>query len=414
MLDRDRVWTGQINESAADPALQRKIGIYDTTLRDGEQTVGVALGPEVKLEIARALDRLGVRRIEAGFPRVSADDYHAFELILDAGLDAEIWGFARAVPADVDQLIGLGVGASVIEAPVSDGKLAAYGLTRDEVTQRVRDAVSHAAENGIRVCFFGVDGSRAEPDFLEEIYMTAVNAGAAEIAVVDTLGIAAPEAVGGLIERARDWVGSEVPIHWHGHDDFGLATAGSIEAVRAGADWIQGTINGMGERAGNTDLAEFAIAIEAIYGADTSLRLEHISDVAETVRRLSGYELAPWKPVTGRNLFIRESGAVAAQFHDPVAIEPYSSTLVGARRGLVLGKKSGLASIKIKTRDLGLDVPDDQHAGLLELVKARAISNQGLVSDEEFAEMVAAMGVAGAGKRPEPLGLGATESPQGL
>jgi isopropylmalate/homocitrate/citramalate synthase len=414
MLDRDRVWTGQINESAADPALQRNVGIYDTTLRDGEQTVGVALGPEVKLEIARALDRLGVPRIEAGFPRVSADDYHAFELILDAGLDAEIWGFSRAVVADVDQLIDLGLAASVIEAPVSDGKLSAYGMTRAELTERVSIAVSHAAEHDIRVCFFGVDGSRAEPDFLEAIYKTAVNAGAAEIAVVDTLGIAAPEAVRGLIHRARDWVGSEVPIHWHGHDDFGLATAGSIEAVRAGADWIQGTINGMGERAGNTDLAEFAIAIEAIYGADTSLRLEHISEVAETVRRLSGYELAPWKPVTGRNLFIRESGAVAAQFHDPVAIEPYSSTLVGARRGLVLGKKSGLASIKIKTGELGLDVPDDQHAGLLEQVKARGISNQGLVSDEEFAEMVAGLDLESPGSGRQPLGHGATESPQGL
>ncbi|MGH8947899.1 MAG: LeuA family protein, partial [Acidimicrobiia bacterium] len=296
------------------------------------------------------------------------------------------------VPADVDQLVTLGLSASVIEAPVSDGKLAAYGLTRQEVTQRIQAAVELATENGITVCFFGVDGSRADLGFLEEIYRAAVKSGAAEIALVDTLGIAAPEAAAGLVRRARNWVGPEVPIHWHGHDDFGLATAGSIEAVRAGADWVQGTINGMGERAGNTDLAEFAIAIEAIYGAETSLRLEHISEVAETVRRLSGYELAPWKPVTGHNLFIRESGAVAAQFHDPVAIEPYSSTLVGAKRGLVLGKKSGLASIKIKTGELSLEVPDDQHADLLEQVKARAISNGGLVSDEEFVAMVAALG----------------------
>ncbi len=398
MLDREKVWTGNINEVAADPLLRRKVGIYDTTLRDGEQTVGVALGPEAKLEIARALDSLGIPRIEAGFPRVSADDYHAFELIIDAGLDAEIWGFSRAVPADVDQLVTLGLTAAVIEAPVSDGKLAAYGLTRDDVTVRVQAAVEHATENGVSVCFFGVDGSRADLDFLKAIYSAAVAAGAAEIALVDTLGIAAPEAVSGLVRMARDWFGPEIPIHWHGHDDFGLATAGAIEAVRAGADWVQGTINGMGERAGNTDLAEFALAMEAIYGADTSLHLEQISVVAETVRRLSGYELAPWKPVTGRNLFIRESGAVAAQFHDPVAIEPYSSTLVGANRGLVLGKKSGLASIKIKSGELGLTVSPDQHPVLLEAVKAQAIRNGGLVSDAEFTEMVAAVGaIAGDG-----------------
>ena len=391
MLDRDQVWTGEINNIAADDALRRHVGIYDTTLRDGEQTVGVALGPEAKLEIAQALDRLGVPRIEAGFPRVSADDARAFELIMAAGLEAEIWGFSRAVPADVEQLVSLGVRSAVIEAPVSDGKLAAYGLSREIVSERVVSAVRYAVDNGIRVCFFGVDGSRADVGFLEQIYTSAVEAGAEEIALVDTLGIAAPEAVANMVRTARTWVGAEVPIHWHGHDDFGLATAGSIEAVRAGADWVQGTINGMGERAGNTDLAEFAIAIEAIYGAETSLRLELISEVANTVQRLSGYDLAPWKPVTGRNLFIRESGAVAAQFHDPVAIEPYSSALVGARRGLVLGKKSGLASIKIKTDELGLELAEEMHAGILEKVKDRAIRNGGLVSNDQFIEMVEQM-----------------------
>jgi isopropylmalate/homocitrate/citramalate synthase len=389
MLDHDQVWTGQINDIAADQSLQRKVGIYDTTLRDGEQTVGVALGPEAKLEIARALDRLGIQRIEAGFPRVSADDAHAFELILAAGLTAEIWGFSRAVSADIELLVSLGVESAVIEAPVSDGKLAAYGLTREVVTERVVDTVRYAVEHGVRVCFFGVDGSRADIKFLEEIYTRAVEAGAQEIALVDTLGIAAPEAIADLVKTARAWVGDDHPIHWHGHDDFGLATAGSIEAVRAGADWVQGTINGMGERAGNTDLAEFALAIEAIYGAETSLRFEHISEVADTVQRLSGYDLAPWKPVTGRNLFIRESGAVAAQFHDPIAIEPYSSTLVGAKRGLVLGKKSGLASINIKSDELGLDIPEKDHAALLAQVKERGIHNGGLVSNEEFVEMVA-------------------------
>jgi isopropylmalate/homocitrate/citramalate synthase len=392
MLDRDKVWTGQINEIARDAAFDRVVGIYDTTLRDGEQTVGVALSPAAKLEIAKALDLLGVNRIEAGFPRVSTDDYHAFELILDEGLDAEIWGFSRAVTADVDQLVDLGLKGAVIEAPISDGKLAAYGLDRKQVTNRIRSAIEHAAENGIEVCFFGVDGSRADRDFLENIYRTAIESGASEIALVDTLGIAAPEAVANLVQMARSWVGPDIPIHWHGHDDFGLATAGSIEAVRAGADWVQGTINGMGERAGNTDLAEFAIAIEALYGAQTSLRLEHIVEVAETVRRLSGYDLAPWKPVTGHNLFIRESGAVAAQFHDPAAIEPYSSTLVGARRGLVLGKKSGLASIKIKADELGLAVPEGKQAHLLERVKEIAIRKGGIVSNEEFAAMVSAMG----------------------
>ncbi|MGH2874376.1 MAG: hypothetical protein ACRDL5_18200, partial [Solirubrobacteraceae bacterium] len=249
MIDRAQLWTGGLNQRAADRGeAPEVVGLYDTTLRDGEQTVGVVLDPEQKLEIARALDRLGIDRIEAGFPRVSADDAEAFREIAAAGLDAEIWGFARGVPADVDLLLELGVRAAVIESPVSDGKLNAYGISREKLLERVTSAVSHAARNGVKVCFFGVDGSRAELEFLERVYKEAVAAGAAEVAVVDTIGAVCPEAAALLISLAREWVGPDVPVHWHGHNDFGLGTAAAIAAVRAGAAWVQGTINGMGER----------------------------------------------------------------------------------------------------------------------------------------------------------------------
>ena len=139
-----------------------------------------------------------------------------------------------------------------------------------------------------------------------------------------------------------------MPVHWHGHDDFGLATAAAVAAVQAGATWVQGTVNGMGERAGNANLLEVALALEALYGIPTRLDLAQARELAALVRERSGYQLAPWTPLTGDNLFTRESGAVASQFHDPPAIEPYSSALVGAERGLVLGKKSGLDSIRLK------------------------------------------------------------------
>ncbi len=391
MIDRTKVWTGTLNDEAVDRAAfsSRTIGIYDTTLRDGEQAVGVALGPELKLEIARALDRLGVDRIEAGFPLVSADDVRAYELILADGLEAEIWGFSRALPRDVDELLGLGVTAAVIEAPLSDGKLGAYGLTREKVLERIRRAVGHAAEEGMTVCFFGVDSSRADPAFLEQAYRAAVEVGAREVAVVDTIGIAAPEAAALLVERCRTWVGADVPIHWHGHDDFGLGVACSIAAVRAGADWVQGSINGMGERAGNADLGEFALALEALYGGRTNLRFEHLTAVADLVAELAQTPLAAWKPVTGRNTFIRESGAVAMQFRDPPAVEPFASELVGATRGVVLGKKSGVVSVRIKAEELGLDLPEDLEADVLADVKALGIAKRGIVSDDEFRELVA-------------------------
>ena len=377
-------WTGPINEPFA---FEAEVGFYDTTLRDGEQTVGVVLDAEQKLEIARALDGLGIERIEAGFPRVSEEDRRAIELIRDAGLRAEVWGFSRAVQADVETLVDLGLTASVIESPISDLKLDALGVSREQMLERIRRAVSFAAGRGVTVAYFGVDGTRAEPGFFDAANDAAVEAGAREVVVVDTLGVAAPEAVAELVGRTRERLG--VPVHFHGHDDFGIATAAAVAAVRAGATWIHGTINGMGERAGNASLAEVALALRGLYGIETRLRLERVREVAARVRDLAGYELEPWKPLVGENLFTRESGAVASQFHDPPAIEPYSSELVGAERRIVLGKKSGIDSIRIKLEELGLDVADDAQPRLLAQVKELGARERRLVTDEEFRELVA-------------------------
>ena len=384
----DLFWSGEINSPFA---LGARVGFYDTTLRDGEQTVGVVFDPEQKLELARKLDEAGIERIEAGFPRVSEDDWRAVQLIAAAGLRAEVWGFSRAVPADVEALVELGVRASVIESPISELKLRALGVSQEDMLRRIDDAVSAAARHGITVAYFGVDGTRAQPGFFDRAYRTAVEAGAREVVVVDTLGVAAPEAVESLVRRTRESLGEGIPIHFHGHNDFGLATAAAIAAVRGGARWIHGTINGMGERAGNADLGEIALALRALYGIETALRLDRIRELSRELRAAGGYELEPWKPLVGENLFVRESGAVASQFHDPPAIEPFSAELVGAERGIVLGKKSGIDSIRIKADQLGLDVPEGVQRDLLTAVKRRGAEKRGLVSDDEFRELVAQM-----------------------
>ena len=378
------IWTGALNDAYR---VGGSVGLYDTTLRDGEQTVGVVLDPEQKLEIAKLLDELGVDRIEAGFPRVSQDDWDAVKLISAAGLRAQIWGFSRAVPADLEALVELGVPASVIESPISDLKLNAIGVDREKMLDRITSAMRFAADNGILAAFFGVDSTRAEPDFYERVYKSAVEAGAREVVVVDTLGIASPEAVADLVGKTVEWVGPDIPVHFHGHNDFGLATASAVAAVRAGARWVQGTINGMGERAGNANLGEVALTLHALYGVQSNLRLDRIRDVSASVQALSGYALEPWKPVTGETLFRRESGAVASQFHDPPSIEPYSSALVAAERGIVLGKKSGLDSIRIKAEELGIDVPEVARAELLAKVKELGTRKRGLVTDDEFREL---------------------------
>jgi isopropylmalate/homocitrate/citramalate synthase len=381
------IWTGELNKPFAFDA---KVGFYDTTLRDGEQTVGVVLDPDQKLEVARGLADAGVERIEAGFPRVSEEDHEAVRRIAEAGLAAEIWGFSRAVRADVEALGEVGVRASVIESPISDLKLNALGVDREAMLERIVYAISFALEQGITVAFFGVDGTRANPGYFETVYKTAVEAGAQEVVVVDTLGIATPELVAELVGRTREWLGGDVPIHFHGHNDFGLATANAVAAVRSGARWIHGTVNGMGERAGNANIGEVALALRALWGVESPLDLARMRTLAEQVRRLSGYELEPWKPLVGENLFRRESGAVASQFHDPPSIEPYSSELVGAERSIVLGKKSGIDSIRIKLAELGLDVPEDRRAELLAAVKRLGAEKGGLVTDDEFRRLAGA------------------------
>jgi len=386
----DKIWVSELNARpeirAAFP--RTTIRFYDTTLRDGEQTVGVVLSPQQKLAIARKLDELGVSRIEAGFPRVSVEDAEAIQLMQKANLKAELWGFSRAVKADVEELVRLGLRASVIEAPTSDIKLKAYGLNRDDVLRRVVDAMSIAKQNGITVAFFAVDGTRTELGFLKKIYLAALEAGAAEIVVVDTIGACGPEAVEFLVREVCAWVGPNVPVHYHGHNDFGMATACAVAAVRAGATWIQGTINGMGERAGNADICEIALALRCLYDVPVGLDLTKVREVSEVVSKSSGYTLDAWKPLVGENLFMRESGAVASQFHIPEAIEPYSAELVNARRSIVLGKKSGLDSIDLKCKELGLTIAPEQRASVLAEVKKRAIAKRGLLTDEEFRDVV--------------------------
>jgi isopropylmalate/homocitrate/citramalate synthase len=388
---QDGVWISELNHRSDVRrvfAQRTAVKFYDTTLRDGEQSVGVVLTPQQKLEIARSLDTLGVGRIEAGFPRVSADDAEAFGMIAKAGLKAEIWGFGRALKADIDELLRLGAHATVVETPTSAIKLRAYGLSVDEAKRRAADAIGYAHKHGVRVAFFTVDGTRTDLEVLRGFYRNALDAGAEELVVVDTIGACGPEAVEFLVRQVREWVGPQVPLHFHGHNDFGLATACAVAAVRAGAEWIQGTINGMGERAGNADLGEVAMALSGLYGIPVELNLKKVREVSALVRRTAGHELEPWKPVVGENLFMRESGAVASQFHIPQAIEPFSADLVGATRAIVLGKKSGLDSVAIKSKELGLSLTAEQLQAVLTDVKRAGTEKRGLVTDSEFRAIV--------------------------
>ncbi|MFQ5636045.1 MAG: LeuA family protein, partial [Gammaproteobacteria bacterium] len=283
-----------------------------------------------------------------------------------------------------------GITQTLIEISTSDVKMKAYGFDRGKVGQKVTDAIGHAVDNGMKVLFFPVDSTRSDLGFLQETYGRAIDAGASEVAVVDTIGACAPESVEGLIRMVRDWIGPDMPLHFHGHNDFGLGTALAIAAVRGGADWVQGTINGIGERAGNSDICEVALALSCLYGVPVELNLAQARKVSELVQDAGNYRVDGWRPVVGENLFTRESGAVANQFHIPEAIEPYSAEIVDAPRRIVLGKKSGLSSIRLKVEELGLEVPEAAFGDLLTKVKQQATAAGRLMTDDEFRELVRA------------------------
>ncbi len=392
---QDNIWTSELNkldEVTTGFDRSRPVKFYDTTLRDGEQAVGVVFNPDEKFNIACALADLGVGRIEAGFPRVSEADSQAVKRIVEAGLDSEIWGFSRAVKGDLDALLELGITQTLIEISTSDVKMEAYGFDRKIVLQRVTDAIRHAVDNGMRVLFFPVDSTRSDLGFLQEVYTRAIETGASEVAVVDTIGACAPEAVESLIRTVRQWVGPEMPLHFHGHNDFGLGTALAIAAVRGGADWVQGTVNGIGERAGNSDICEVALALSCLYDVPVELDLSQARKVSALVQEAGNYRVDGWRPVVGENLFTRESGAVANQFHIPEAIEPYSADIVAAPRRIVLGKKSGLSSIKLKLEELDLQVAEEEHGKLLAQVKEQATAAGRLITDDEFRQLVQTSG----------------------
>jgi len=389
----DQIWISALNQHAQVQDgfdRSRTVRFYDTTLRDGEQAIGVVFSPDEKFAIACKLAELGVGRIESGFPRVSDEDTEAVRRMLAADLPSEIWGFARCVIADLDAHIELGTRQVLIEISTSEVKMQAYGFNRDSVMTRVSNAVRHARDHDMRVNFFAVDATRSDQSFLKDVYSRAIELGAEDISVVDTIGALAPEAVERMIRDIAGHVGPDVPIHWHGHNDFGLATASAIAAVRGGASWIQGTINGMGERAGNADICEVALALQCLYGVPVELDLGKAREISRLVCQAGGYTVDGWKPVVGENLFVRESGAVASQFHIPEAIEPYSAAIVNAERRIVLGKKSGLDSIRLKAAELGLDIPPERIPAILAQVKTLGTQAGRLVRDEEFRRIVSA------------------------
>ena len=370
--------------------LPESVSIHDATLRDGEQTPGVVFTVEDKLAIASKLSEIGVERIEAGLPAVSPQDAEAIKEISKLKLDAKVFTFARALKQDIDMALECGADGVVIEVPIGYPKLVTqFGWTWEDVFKKSRDVINYARECGLYAVFFPYDTTRARAEDLENLCTAIMNESPPDsIGIVDTMGCATPEAIKYMVRWVKEMTG--LPIEIHTHNDFGMGVATEIAAVTAGAEVVHSCANGLGERTGNAALEELMLGLDLLYGYNSGYKIDKLPELADLVSGIANIPIARNKPVLGHGNFIRESGiGIQYVMHDPLVMFGTHPSLTGRSGEVVLGKKSGKASILYKLEELAINgVSEDQVGDILGAVKQKGIAKKDILTDEEFTDIV--------------------------
>lgn len=383
----------------SDKQNRRRITVFDTTLRDGEQTPGVSFNTKAKVEIARQLSDIGVHIIEAGFPASSDDEFATVKSIANEDLNAIVCGLARSTKNDVDRCIDAGVGMVHVFIPTSEvQRKYTIRKTHEEVVAITAEIVSYAKSHADKVLFSAMDATRTGVPELIEVFKTAVNAGADAINVPDTVGIATPSIMKDLIGVIRKEISCTIDVHCH--NDFGMATANTITSVEAGANQVQVTVNGIGERAGNADLACTVMTLESIFGFDTGIVTERLVETSRMVSRFAGIMVPPTYPVVGEYAFAHESGIHAqGVIEHSSTFEPGIMTpeMVGHRRRLKLGKHVGRHAIKEMLTQVHISPDETQMDDIIAKVKHIASKGKRITEGDlyEIAETVTGMSSGG-------------------
>lgn len=349
-------------------ALSGRVRFLDTTLRDGEQTPGVSLDREEKVAIARALDALGVQVIEAGSAMTSEGERRSIKAIAACNLDAEICSYVRALPQDIDIALGCDVDSVHLVVPASDLHIERkLRSDRESVMRKAVEVTEYAKDHGLVVELSGEDASRADLDYLTSLYTAGIRAGADRLCFCDTVGVLIPETAYEIFGRLSS-LGAPISIHCH--NDFGMATANTVAALRGGAAQAHVTINGIGERAGNTSLEEVVMTLESLYKVKTGIKCQDIYQLSRIVSRMTGLPVAPNKAIVGENAFTHEAGIhVHGLLADTSTYEPISPESVGRKRRIVLGKHAGRASVELALKEFGVGTTEDQLAAIVARVK---------------------------------------------
>jgi 2-isopropylmalate synthase len=360
------------------------VRIFDTTLRDGEQSPGFSMNTGEKIRMARQLAALGVDVIEAGFPIASRGDLEAVKMVAKEVRDVPIAALARAKKEDV---------RAAIEAlePAAEPRLHVFlatsdlhlrvklNMTREEALEAISSMIRYGRQHVSEVEFSAEDAGRTEIEFLCQVCQAAVDAGATILNLPDTVGYAVPEEYGEMFRRVREHLGDPegVTLSAHCHDDLGMAVANSLAAVRAGVRQIECTVNGIGERAGNASLEEIVVALavrKESFGVTTGIRLDQLFPASRLLTEITGAQVAPNKAVVGANAFAHEAGIHQdGIIKNPLTYEIISPETVGVpSRSLVLGKHSGRNALRMTLRDLGYDPSDAELAEVYSRVTALA------------------------------------------
>jgi methanogen homocitrate synthase len=390
LFHNENYWVSPYNyfdEVRAQFQLPKTVKFHDVTLRDGEQSPGVAFRADEKVQIAKLLDELGVDRIEVALPAVSEEDKLATKGVVALRPNAKVFVLCRGMASDVELALECGVDGIILELPVGIPRLK-YQFshwTEDDVVEKASHWAKFAKSKGLEVVLFPMDCTRSRPEFFTRV-LTEVGAlpEVDAVSLVDTSGSLTPQAAVYLVKQMKEITHKRIEVHTH--TDFGMGVATSLAALTAGAEVIHASIGGLGERSGNTPLDEVAVSAKTLYGVDSNIKFEKLYDISNQILKISKFQVADSKPVIGERAFTRESGmGVDLVKTQPLALFGLTPSWVGQQPKYVLGKKSGIASVEMKLEDLDLPALDDKKKNfILAHVKDLGLQKKGLVTDAEF------------------------------
>jgi homocitrate synthase NifV len=365
---------------------QLPIKLDDTTLRDGEQTAGVVFSNHEKIRIAKLLDEIGVHQIEAGIPTMGGDERAVIEEIAHLGLKASVLAWNPALKPAIKTSIDCGVDAIAISLATSDIHIETkLKKSRAWVLDTIRDCVSYAKslDPDIYISVNAEDASRTEIGFLCEYAKVAKDEGADRMRFCDTIGVMEPFRTYRLIKHLREESGLEIEMHTH--NDFGMAVANALAGLHAGATWVNVTVGGLGERAGNAALEEVVMALKYVEDVDVPMDTKRFREVGEYVAGAAGRTIPVWKSIIGTNMFAHESGIHAdGVIKNPKTYEVFPPDEVGLQRQIVIGKHSGSKSIQLKFDEYGIPMTHEEAVELLPLVRSAAVELKRSLFDKEL------------------------------